>query len=179
MFNIFPRAYHQSFIFYNVFNSNSYKDDLKWQWLMSNWFVVFAFHKMIRTDISNSFLKWLANLTSKSGWIIIKIIMEITMNYTNNSINTSSEKHQHWNNVNFLLTAYSNCVNEPFCAARTIQGYMKKFGKVRRLSIFGMFGSVLAVFVKMFGSSKVIANLVGSWNRLTLWQDFFFVTIFG
>ncbi|CAG9800371.1 unnamed protein product [Chironomus riparius] len=25
--------------------------------------------------------------------------------------------------------AYSNCVNEPFCAARAIQGYMRRFGQ--------------------------------------------------
>jgi len=25
--------------------------------------------------------------------------------------------------------AYANCVNEPYCAAKTIQGYMKKFGQ--------------------------------------------------
>lgn len=31
-------------------------------------------------------------------------------------------------NIDFL--AYANCVNEPFCAAKTIQNYMKKFGQV-------------------------------------------------
>uniref|UniRef100_A0A182R1A9 lysozyme n=1 Tax=Anopheles farauti TaxID=69004 RepID=A0A182R1A9_9DIPT len=25
--------------------------------------------------------------------------------------------------------AYANCVNEPYCAARTVQGYMRKFGQ--------------------------------------------------
>lgn len=29
----------------------------------------------------------------------------------------------------FHFSAYSNCVNEPFCAARTIQGYMNRFGQ--------------------------------------------------
>jgi Destabilase len=28
-----------------------------------------------------------------------------------------------------LFTAYANCVNEPYCAAKTIQAYMKKFGQ--------------------------------------------------
>ncbi|XP_037032108.1 lysozyme 1-like [Bradysia coprophila] len=27
------------------------------------------------------------------------------------------------------VNAYSNCVNEPFCAARSVQGYMAKFGQ--------------------------------------------------
>lgn len=26
--------------------------------------------------------------------------------------------------------AYSNCVTEPYCAARTVQGYMTKYGQV-------------------------------------------------
>ena len=30
-----------------------------------------------------------------------------------------------WN----IFPAYSNCVNEPFCAARAIQAYMGKFGQ--------------------------------------------------
>lgn len=29
----------------------------------------------------------------------------------------------------FIHLAYANCANEPFCAAKTIQGYMKKFGQ--------------------------------------------------
>lgn len=28
-----------------------------------------------------------------------------------------------------IFSAYSNCVNEPFCAARAIQAYMGKFGQ--------------------------------------------------
>lgn len=28
-----------------------------------------------------------------------------------------------------MFTAYPNCVNEPYCAARAIQGYMKKYGQ--------------------------------------------------
>lgn len=49
------------------------------------------------------------------------------------------------NKVNYLLhlpffiVAYANCANEPYCAARTVQGYMRKFGQVRmggRLIIF-------------------------------------------
>lgn len=42
------------------------------------------------------------------------------------------------NKVNYLITfttlfivAYANCANEPYCAARTVQGYMRKFGQVR------------------------------------------------
>lgn len=27
------------------------------------------------------------------------------------------------------FSAYANCVNEPYCAARAIQGYMAKFGQ--------------------------------------------------
>lgn len=29
----------------------------------------------------------------------------------------------------WLFLAYANCVNEPFCAARAIQGYMRRFGQ--------------------------------------------------
>lgn len=34
--------------------------------------------------------------------------------------------------VFFLINslAYTNCVNEPFCAAKAVQGYMAKFGQV-------------------------------------------------
>lgn len=32
--------------------------------------------------------------------------------------------------IRFSFSAYSNCVNEPFCAARSVQGYMAKFGQV-------------------------------------------------
>lgn len=32
--------------------------------------------------------------------------------------------------LKFGFSAYPNCVNEPFCAARTIQNYMKKYGQV-------------------------------------------------
>lgn len=28
-----------------------------------------------------------------------------------------------------IFLAYDNCVNEPFCAARTIQNYMKRYGQ--------------------------------------------------
>jgi Destabilase len=32
--------------------------------------------------------------------------------------------------------AYANCANEPFCAARIIQGYMKRFGQGIRKKSF-------------------------------------------
>jgi hypothetical protein len=30
----------------------------------------------------------------------------------------------------FVIPAYSNCVNDPICAATSVQGYMNKFGQV-------------------------------------------------
>lgn len=32
------------------------------------------------------------------------------------------------------ISAFGNCVNDPFCAAESIQGYMNKFGQVRKLT---------------------------------------------
>lgn len=30
----------------------------------------------------------------------------------------------------YLITAFANCVNDAFCAARAVQGYMTKYGQV-------------------------------------------------
>jgi hypothetical protein len=38
-----------------------------------------------------------------------------------------------FNNFKFPnFPAYANCVNEPYCAARAIQGYMKRFGQGKK-----------------------------------------------
>jgi Destabilase len=44
-----------------------------------------------------------------------------------------NNSRQHKNSQTFfcvliLSSAYANCVNEPYCAAKTIQGYMRRFG---------------------------------------------------
>lgn len=42
--------------------------------------------------------------------------------------------------------AFTNCVNEPFCAARAVQGYMAKHGKVTKCIITDYFYSIAALF---------------------------------
>lgn len=38
-------------------------------------------------------------------------------------------KHRNSNTFSSFFSAYENCVNEPYCAAKSIQGYMKKYGQ--------------------------------------------------